>query len=101
MLFDQFQCLEADINVLASGGLVAMDRDDVLAFLESAEFVFLDVAVNVGGRVASEGNDQRSIDVDIGIFVMRQAQSQIFWNVLEIEVTADPDIAGVPSRSNN
>ena len=69
LLFDQFQCLEADINVLASGGLVAMDRDDVLALFESAQFVFLDVAVNVG-RVACEGGDQRSIDVDLSIFVM-------------------------------
>jgi hypothetical protein len=61
---------EADVDVLAAAGLVAVDGDAVRADFERLKRFFVQLDLDVAGRVALQLMGKPAIYIDLGVLIV-------------------------------
>lgn len=89
--------LQPDVDVLPAAGLVAVDGERVLARFEQLHRVGGDAVARVRRGVPRHFAQENAVQVDLGVFVVMDAQLQITLRQLgQLERPPGVDVGGLP-----
>src|SRR5947209_3729426 len=93
---------EPHIDILAAFGLPAMHCHDVLARPQAGTRFGLNRHFFVVGNVAWDFCSQDPVEVNLGVFVVMDVETQVLEGASrEHELAANPDVIRLPFRAHN